>query len=64
MNSYKNQNRLFLFTIVFSLFFFNIGSSPSYNYIKGGEDWTGACKGGNQSPIDLSGPFEYKSINK
>jgi len=60
----KNINNLFILTIIVSCCFANIYSTAfnHFNYDKGGEDWNGACKGGNQSPIDITGPFKYKSI--
>jgi hypothetical protein len=36
----------------------------NFNYDKGGDDWTGECQTGNQSPIDINAPFVFKSIIK
>lgn len=37
---------------------------PKWNYYKNGEDWPNSCRKGLQAPIDVVGPFKYRSINK
>jgi len=32
-----------------------------FNYDEGGDDWKGICKTGNQAPIDIKAPFNFKS---
>jgi carbonic anhydrase len=50
-------------TILFFSFILVINCSNSWNFNKGGADWPDSCKGDNQSPIDISQPFEYRELN-
>jgi len=68
MNYERNQNRIFILILVLSCLFLNISSTTTayinnFNYDKGGENWPKSCKGDEQSPIDITGPFSYKSKN-
>lgn len=39
-----------------------INPSTSWDYRSEGTDWVNSCKGENQAPMDISGPFLYKGI--
>jgi len=49
------------------LFFFSLllqcvsNTEMKWDFNKGGQDWPDSCKTGDQAPIDISKPFEYKS---
>ncbi len=64
MNYVRNQNRIFILILLLTCLFLSIYSTPfnNFNYDKGGEDWGKECKTGPQSPLDITGPFMYKSI--
>lgn len=38
-------------------------STVKWNFDKGGQDWPESCKDGEQAPIDIGKPFEFKSKN-
>ena len=49
---------------IFIILHFNLLSeclTAKWDYIKGGADWAKECKTGDQSPIDISAPFTFKS---
>lgn len=56
-NYSKINSKLFLILLLLS----NLILCSSWDYNKGGEDWPESCKTPDQSPIDLSHPFEYRS---
>ncbi len=57
----KLPTKIFLFTLLLShLSVLCSSSSITWDYNKGGEDWTGECKK-EGAPIDIAQPFEFKS---
>lgn len=57
----ENKTQLFIFLILFFTNFCCLGKNINWDYNKGGADWPEECKKGNQAPIDIGKPFEYKS---
>ncbi len=65
MEYYANISKnsfIILYFIFFVLFLKYVSTTQlKWDFDKGGEDWPNSCKEGNQAPIDISKPFEYKS---
>ena len=55
-----NKINTLFFTLIILAQFLIFVSSTTWNFDKGGADWTHSCKDGNQAPIDISAPFTYK----
>lgn len=61
----KNNNNAIMcfYLILFAQLLVNISSSAfKWNFERGGQDWLESCQEGDQAPIDISKPFEFKSI--
>ena len=53
---------MFFYFIIFAHLLINVSNSTvKWNFEKGGQDWPESCKNGDQAPIDISKPFEFKS---
>lgn len=52
------KTKIFLLLLILSLTSSKI--MPSWNFDKGGEDWTKSCRNHNQAPLDIAAPFQFK----
>ncbi len=60
---YKSKIFLIGILLLGQLIFYCSGAVSNWDYVKGGADWSGSCKEGDQAPIDISKPFTFKSKN-
>jgi len=47
------MNKFFIATVLAVAVMYGVNSQSSFNYLQGGNDWTGTCTGSKQSPIDI-----------
>lgn len=62
---FKTQkSNIIFFMLILITNSFTLITPNHWNFIKGGDDWPHSCKKGKQAPIDIKGPFTYKSNQK
>lgn len=58
----KTNFMMFFYFLLFAHLLVNVSNSNvKWSFEKGGQDWPDSCKNGDQAPIDISHPFEFKS---
>lgn len=62
-NSCKNAFLIiFMYFLLFAQLLISVSNSRlKWDFNKGGQDWNENCQNGDQAPIDISKPFQYKS---
>jgi hypothetical protein len=58
----KNSTIMFLYLFTFAQLLIYVSNTQTiWDFNKGGQDWPPSCQNGDQAPIDISKPFEYRS---